>query len=74
MVLLPTSLLRRLVEPCYKSEDKITEDSAVKFVQGLVKRKHYAMLEHHWVHMVMYDRVDNTNGSFEYRDVYLQEE
>lgn len=26
------------------------------------------------MHMIMYDRVDNTNGSFEYRDVYLQEE
>lgn len=26
------------------------------------------------MHMVMYDRVDNTNGSFEYKDIYLQEE
>ncbi len=31
---------------CYKSEDKITEDSAYKFVKGLIKRKHFAMLEH----------------------------
>ena len=31
---------------CYKSEDKITEDSAIKFFKGLVNRKHYAMLEH----------------------------
>lgn len=31
---------------CYKSEDKITEDSAMKFFKGLVSRKHYAMLEH----------------------------
>ena len=31
---------------CYKSEDKITEDSARKFFKGLVNRKHYAMLEH----------------------------
>lgn len=31
---------------CYKSEDKITEDSAMRFFQGLVNRKHYAMLEH----------------------------
>ena len=30
---------------CYKSEDKITEDSAIKFVDNLIKRKHYAMLE-----------------------------
>ena len=31
---------------CYKSEDKITEDSAAKFVAGLIKRSHEAMLEH----------------------------
>lgn len=31
---------------CYKSEDKITEDSAEKFVAGLIKRGHEAMLEH----------------------------
>lgn len=31
---------------CYKSEDLITEDSAYKFVSGLVKRSHFAMLEH----------------------------
>ena len=31
---------------CYKSEDKITDESAVKFVRGLVKRGHEAMLEH----------------------------
>lgn len=31
---------------CYKSEDKITEDSSKKFVAGLIKRGHEAMLEH----------------------------
>lgn len=31
---------------CYKSEDKITEDSEMKFFQGLVNRNHFAMLEH----------------------------
>lgn len=31
---------------CYKSEALITEDSAEKFVRGLVKRGHEAMLEH----------------------------
>lgn len=31
---------------CYKSEDKITKDSAAKFVEGLIKRGHEAMLEH----------------------------
>lgn len=31
---------------CYKSEDKITEDSAIKFVQNIIKRGHEAVLEH----------------------------
>ena len=31
---------------CYKSEDRITDDSAEKFVAGLIKRGHEAMLEH----------------------------
>jgi thymidylate synthase (FAD) len=31
---------------CYKSTDLITEDSAPKFVSGLIKRGHEAMLEH----------------------------
>lgn len=31
---------------CYKSEDKITDDSAVKFVRGLIKSNHTAMVEH----------------------------
>ncbi len=31
---------------CYKSEGKIEEDSAEKFVAGLIKRGHEAMLEH----------------------------
>lgn len=31
---------------CYKSEDKITDESAEKFVRALVKRGHEAMLEH----------------------------
>ena len=31
---------------CYKSEDKITEDSAEKFVRKLVEREHTSVLEH----------------------------
>lgn len=50
--LTPYQFIEKIGRTCYKSEDKITEDSAVKFVQGLVKRKHLAMIEHHWVHMV----------------------
>lgn len=38
--------IERCGRTCYKSEDKITEDSAMKFFQRLVNMKHYAMLEH----------------------------
>lgn len=31
---------------CYKSEDKITEDSAIKFCESIMKRNHGAVLEH----------------------------
>ena len=36
---------------CYKSEDKITEDSALKFVSNLIKRGHYAPLEHGTIYL-----------------------
>lgn len=34
---------------CYKSEDKITEDSAEKFVGGIIKRGHESVIEHYYV-------------------------
>ena len=42
----PIKLVERIGRTCYKSEDKITEDSCYRFVNNLIKRKHYAMLEH----------------------------
>ena len=36
---------------CYKSEDKITEDSAKKFVDMLANHKHGAMLEHGTIYL-----------------------
>jgi len=38
--------IEQVARLCYKSEDKITEDSYIKMVNGLVKRNHLAMLEH----------------------------
>lgn len=38
--------IEKIARTCYKSEDKITEDSAKTFVAGLIKRGHEAMLEH----------------------------
>lgn len=31
---------------CYKSEDRITEDSAKKFVAGIIKSGHHSVIEH----------------------------
>lgn len=38
---------------CYKSEDKITEDSAKPFVERMVKSGHGAMLEHGTVYLTI---------------------
>lgn len=38
---------------CYKSEDKITEDSAKEFVDRMIKSKHGAMLEHGTVYLLI---------------------
>jgi thymidylate synthase (FAD) len=32
---------------CYKSEDKATDDSAMKFVSGVIKAGHHSVIEHH---------------------------
>ena len=37
--------LEKVARTCYKSEDKITEDSADKMIEMLVKRGHEAMIE-----------------------------
>lgn len=39
--------LERIARVCYKSEDKITDESAEKMMNALVQRKHWAMLEHY---------------------------
>lgn len=42
----PEQFIEKVGRTCYKSEDKITEDSASKFVGNLIKRGHEAMIEH----------------------------
>lgn len=42
----PYKLVELVGRTCYKSEDKITDESYISFVRGLIKRQHYAMLEH----------------------------
>ena len=38
--------IEKVARVCYKSEDKIGEDTAEKMVRALIKRNHLAMLEH----------------------------
>ena len=44
---------------CYKSEDKITEDSSKGFVDRMINSKHGAMLEHGTVYLKVSVKYDN---------------
>lgn len=54
---------------CYKSEGKITDDSAGKFVAGLIKRGHTSVLEHARV-IVPGDRANSL--AYSYKDKYSE--
>lgn len=45
--------IERAGRTCYKSEDKMTEDSAKGFVDRMIKSGHGAMLEHGTVYLAM---------------------
>jgi thymidylate synthase (FAD) len=45
---------------CYKSEDKITEDSAKSFVDRVIKSGHGAMLEHGTVYLKVFNVIENS--------------
>lgn len=45
---------------CYKSEDKITEDSAKSFVDRMIKSGHDAMLEHGTVYLKVFNVIENS--------------
>jgi thymidylate synthase (FAD) len=55
---------------CYKSEDKITEESYRPFIENLLKRKHYAVLEHGWITVILskeiWEEVYSHNPKFLY--------
>lgn len=53
---------------CYKSEDAITKESSHKFVKGLMKSKHMAMVEH----AVMVFEIDCDDGNEEELMDYVQ--
>lgn len=44
---------------CYRSEDKITDDSAVAFVDRMIKSGHGAMLEHGTVYLDIPQKANN---------------
>jgi thymidylate synthase (FAD) len=65
---------------CYKSEDKITEDSANGFVDRMIKSGHGAMLEHGTVYLMEKSWIGSALKKYEhnkysrYREEYLESE
>ena len=55
---------------CYKSSDKITEDSAKPFVNRLIKSGHGAMLEHGTVYL----RIPIEEYEKNYKNKYFPQE
>lgn len=55
----PYKLIERIGRTCYKSEDVINDDSAVKFVRAMAKNKHYAMLEHGQIYLKLNACLEN---------------
>ena len=49
--------IEKAARTSYKSEDRITEDSAKKMVDTLIKNKHYACLEHGTIYLEIPDDV-----------------
>ena len=61
---------------CYKSEDKITIDSYLRYLNMLKENKHWAMLEHYvfvldipeWIYFDINHTLTNANLSWEYME------
>ncbi len=51
--LTPYQFIERIGRICYKSEDKITDESSIKFVNALSKNQHTAMFEHANLYITM---------------------
>lgn len=68
----PYELIELIGRTCYKSEDKITTGSAVKFVKNMCMNGHLAMLEHAVIHLLMPEAVYEqfiANLEVDYEDV-----
>lgn len=55
----PQQFIEKIGRVTYKTEDKITDDSAAKFVDRLIKSKHWAMLEHEIAYLILNKDVMN---------------
>jgi len=55
---------------CYKSEDKITDDSAKKFVDMIIENGHYAMLEHGTVYLKIFTKEKKSTYNRYYNQKY----
>ena len=53
---------------CYKSEDRITEDSAKEFVERMIRSGHGAMLEHGTVYLIFHVKDPSVVGKDEYHN------
>lgn len=60
--------IERVGRVCYKSEDKITEDSAKPFVDRMTKSGHGAMLEHGTVYLEFHVKDPSEVGEEEYHN------
>lgn len=59
--------IERIGRVCYKSEDKITDESCIKFIEMLKNRKHWAMLEHYiFVLSVPYEVYMNITNQYSF--------
>lgn len=64
--------IERAGRVCYKSEDKITEDSAKEFVERMIKSGHGAMLEHGTVYLkIPYGTMDD-RGEFSNEPIVIK--
>lgn len=62
--------IERCARTCYKSEDKITDNSAEKFVNDLIKRGHTSMLEHGTVYLTLSINRNNRSNKLHYPWLY----
>lgn len=65
----PYKKVEKIGRICYKSEDKITEDSWKTFVGNLINRKHFAMLEHARLFFLIH--INDEDGWAEFRGIDL---